>query len=107
MAESRRLNDEITVNDGKKLFDSEGLIDSLIVDTNDLVKAISCGQYVQFCNLIVHMVQKLSQLKNGIKNDMDNLKEDIVELKRLNDDLTEKAFDVPVDRGGDENVMEN
>ena len=35
--------DHMEVNDGNGLFDAEGLIDSLIVDTNETVKSIAGG----------------------------------------------------------------
>lgn len=42
------------------------LIDTIIVDCNEAVKAAMTGEYVHFCGLIVDMVQKLSVLKDGI-----------------------------------------
>lgn len=71
----------MTVNDGKGLYDNQGLCDALIVDCNNAVKSICTGQYVQFCNIIVQMVQKLSNLKKGIENDMKDREETIETLK--------------------------
>lgn len=75
------MADEIKVNDGGGLFDSIGLIESLIVDCNDLPKALFSGQNVLFCRLIVGMVQKLANLKQGVKNDTESLKKRISELE--------------------------
>lgn len=61
--------DDITVNDGKGLFDYEGLIDTLIVDCNNLPKTLFSGQCVQFCKTIVQMVSKLVALKEGLNNE--------------------------------------
>lgn len=92
----KRIGD-ITLNDGNGLFDSEGLCDSLIVDCNNAVKAIASGQYVSFCNTVVQMVQKLSNLKSGIKNDLSSKDKTIEELKQINNNLVEQVTGLPVD----------
>ena len=74
--------EEIKVNDGGGLMDAEGLIDTLIVNCNDLPKAMAAGEYVKFCGMIVEMVQKLAQLKIGIRNDMKSLQNRIDEMKK-------------------------
>ena len=83
------------VNDGKGLYDSDGLIDTLIVDCNNLEKHLVSGQYVQFCNTIVSMVQKLSNLKDGIKADRNCLTQIISEMKGCNDELVEQITGLP------------
>ena len=86
-------NEKPTVNDGGGLLDSFGLIDSLIVDCNEIPKALNNGEYVRFCNIIVQMVHKLALLRNGIKQDSDSMKKQI-------DELTE----ILQKQGGDNNV---
>lgn len=81
MAEVRKVGG-VTVNDGKGLLDNEGLIDSLIVDTNDLVKHLTSGQYVAFCQRIVHMTQKLANLKKGLANDLADRDRQIDNLRK-------------------------
>ena len=79
----------MTVNDGKGLYDNEGLCDSLIVDVNELTKALVSGQYVRYASLTVQMVQKLTNLKAGIRRDIASRDERIRELtegKKGNDD---------------------
>ena len=73
--------DEVKVNDGGGLYDNIGLIDTLIVDMNSLVRRVVSGEYVGFCTTVVSMVQRLANLKVGIQNDMNSLKEQIEELK--------------------------
>lgn len=69
------------------IMDNLELIDSLIVDCNTLVKSGMSGQYVEFCAMIVQMVQKLGNLKEGVKTDMKALQDMIDELKkRLGDE---------------------
>lgn len=78
---------KIPVNDGGGLFDSIGLIDTMTIDCNEILKAIASGQYVRFAALIVGMVQKLGSLRNGVKNDMESLQKQIEEYKRLIDEI--------------------
>lgn len=98
-----KTNEKIPVNDGGGLYDNEGLCDSLILDCNNAVKVLFSGNYVSFCNVIVQMVQKLSNLKKGIKNDMAGKDETIEELKRMNDSLMEQITGLPVEKENDTN----
>lgn len=93
---------DMTVNDGKGMYDSEGLCDSMIVDLNDMAKAMAAGQYIKYCSLTVGMVQKLTNMKKGIRADLDDRDEQIRDLQRLNNELAEKAFGLPVDTGDKE-----
>ena len=95
--------DGMTLNDGKGLYDNEGLCDSLIMDCNSLPKSLANGNYVQFCNIIVQMVQKLSNLKTGIRNDMDSMKNKVEDLKRMNDSLVEQMTGLPAEKDGADN----
>jgi hypothetical protein len=92
----------ITVNDGKGLYDNEGLCDSLILDCNNAVKSLTGGNYVQFCGIIVQMVKKLANLKEGIKNDMDSMRKQVAELEKLIDSLYEQKTGIPVDKDGEQ-----
>lgn len=76
------MDDErIPVNDGGGLFDAIGLIDTLIIDCNDLPRHLMTGHYVAFCTKIVEMVQKLSQLKKGVNYDLKSRDEQIKQLR--------------------------
>lgn len=44
----------------------ETLVDSIIVDCNNAVKAIMNGQYILFCRTMYEMVQKLVTLKQNL-----------------------------------------
>lgn len=81
------MNENIKVNDGKGLYDNEGLCDLLKQDLNNMIKLAMSGQFVAACGLITGMSVKLTNLKQGIKNDSDSKKEQIEELKRANDEL--------------------
>lgn len=93
------------VNDGGGLFDNEGLCDTLIADCNNLAKYVCTGQYVFFCNTIVQMIQKLANLKKGIRTDIESKEETIEELKRINADLMEEKSGLPVERGADNGTV--
>ena len=71
---------EIKVNDGKGLLDNIGLIDSLIVDCNNLPGLLFSGKNVAFCAKIVEMVQKLANLRKGVENDTKSLTDEIQRL---------------------------
>ena len=93
----------LTVNDGKGLMDNEGLCDSLLLDLNNLPKVLMTGQYIQFCSMISSMAQRLVNIKKGIANEMQAMKEKAEELKRINDNLVEQISGLPVERNGDGN----
>ena len=99
---SKKIGD-LTVNDGKGLFNNEGLCDSLIGDLNKLPKLLIDGQFVQFCVIITGMVQKLINLKKGIENDLDSMRRKVEELKLENNALVEQLTGLPVDKESDDN----
>ena len=88
------IETEIPVNDGNGLMDNIGLIDSLIEDCNDLPQDLVSGHYVRFCSRIVQMVQKLANLKQGVKNDTESLQKQVADLRRLLNEMTGDDADV-------------
>ena len=95
MAEVKKIGD-VTVNDGKGLLDNEGMCDSLVTDCNNLVKLITSGQYIMFCNTIVQITLKLANLQKGIRADLASKDKIIEELKKLNDELVQEKTGLPV-----------
>ena len=89
----------MTVNDGKGLYNNQGLCDTLKVDLNNLLKNMASGQYLQMSGLVVQMCRKLDNLKEGIAADLASKDKIIEELTRLNDELVEKQTGLPVERG--------
>ena len=75
------------VNDGKGLYDNEGICDQGILLCNDAVKNIVSGQYIAFCDGMRQIAQIFSNLKNSIKNDRESLEQKIEDLKRMNNQL--------------------
>lgn len=78
---------EINVNDGKGLFDTNGFIDSLVLDVNALVGDVISGKYIQFCSKAVEIIQKLTELKKGVAEEQKALSDQIKELRRFVDDV--------------------
>ena len=91
MAQAKKVGN-VMVNDGKGLLDNEGLIDSLIMDCNNSVKQLIDGSYAGWCQTIVYMIQKLSNLKKGMKNEIQARDEEIEMLKKELNDIGEKMF---------------
>ena len=80
--------DELKVNDGGGLFDSDGIIDSLIVDCNKLPKLLIDNKFIAHSSTLVQMVQKLTLLKKGIVDDRNNLQE---QIKSLQEQMTDAS----------------
>ena len=58
------------------------LITSLIADLNSVLKAQMTGQYIQACNYVTQMGQKLINLRDRIDDDLKNREETIEQLKQ-------------------------
>lgn len=79
------------------IMDNAGLIDTLIMDCNNLPKALFGGNYVLFCQTLVYMVQKLANLREGINADMKNRDETIAALRADINKLLEERDGLPVE----------
>lgn len=93
------------INNGGGLYDSQGLIDTLISDCNNAVKFCVGGQYIAFCNIMVQMVQKLAKLKVGVQNDIQNRETNIRFLEKQLSDLGQPINKIDADKllkGGSE-----
>lgn len=65
----------------KGLYTNAELIDSLIVDLNNVLKYQFGGQYIQSCGIISQMGQKLLNLRTAVENDIKSKNEYIENLK--------------------------
>ena len=63
------------------MLTNEELVGTLISDLNSLVKNVSGGQYIQACIIVTGMSQKMLNLKEGIKKDIDSKNRVIESLK--------------------------
>ena len=96
------MDEELKVNDGNGLYDSSGLIDSIIVDVNESLKELLSGQYIRFCSIVTQISQKLIELQSGLKADLESKDRTIKELTDICDELTVKVNELEKRRGGDE-----
>ena len=64
------------------LLTNEELIDSLIIDLNNLPKLLMEGQNIAFCSTVSAMGHKLRNLKHGVTSDLESKVKVIEELKR-------------------------
>lgn len=58
------------------------IIDSIILDCNNLAKHLFAGEYIAFCGLLTQVVQKLIKLRETAKTEIENKDKIIDELKR-------------------------
>ena len=65
----------------KRLMTNTELVDSIVVDINNMIKEALSGQYLQICYIITAITQKLMNLKNGIDADIASKNEIIEQLK--------------------------
>lgn len=63
------------------MLTNEELVGTLISDLNSLVKNVAGGQYIQACIIVTGMSQKMLNLKEGIKKDIDSKNRVIESLK--------------------------
>ena len=92
----------------KDLMTNSELISSIIVDLNSLPKCLINGQFIQFCNIVTSMGQKLINLRNTIDNDIKNrnktietLKEELRNAGHEVDDMTPAEFIERMNQGKD------
>ena len=88
---------DLTVNNGKGLMDTDGYIDSIINTCNEASRLLVSGQYLLYFARMVDAVNKLLNLKNGMKKEQKALKEQIESLQKTNNLLYEKLTGVPVE----------
>ena len=62
-------------------YTNSELIDTIIVDVNNMIKEALSGQYVQICYIVTGMTQKLMNLKKGIEADLASKDKIIEQLK--------------------------
>lgn len=79
--------EQIPVNDGGGLYDRDGMIDGLIVDCEEVMKAIMAGSGIRLAALLVEMVQKLSALKKGVAEEVGVLTQERDQAREYADEM--------------------
>ena len=74
-----------------RIFNNLELVETILNDLNDYMKAQAQGQYVQSCIIMGNVAQKLVNLRNGIDADMKNKEETIENLKT---ELRKRGVDI-------------
>lgn len=90
------MNENISVNDGKGLYDNEGICDSLASDLNELIRNAVAGHFIKCSAIVYNMIQKLNNLKKGIRTELESKDEIIEQLKSMNNALVEEKTGLPV-----------
>lgn len=91
----------MTVNDGKGLFDNEGICDQGIIICNAALKELISGQYLAFADKMQQIAKIFANLKKGIKADHESMEQKIEDQKKIISLLEEKTG-VPVEKDGAE-----
>lgn len=79
------------------IYSHEEIIDSAIVDCNTAVRFIVSGNYIAWCKTMTDVVQKLTVLKDGIKNDLESKNKNIEELKEQMRRSGVEIKDIPIE----------
>ena len=74
------------------------LVDTLILDLNNLPKQLIDGQFIQFCSVVAQMGQKLINLREGIKADLDGKNRTIEQLKQTLRNCGQTVEDIPAEK---------
>ena len=94
-------NKQPTVNDGKGLYDNEGICEKGILLCNAAMKDLISGQYIAFADKMTQIVKIFANLKAGIKADRESMEQKIEDQKKIISILEEKTG-VPVEKDGAE-----
>ena len=64
------------------MYTNTELIDSLLIDLNDAVRALLSGQYIAAAGTVSQMAQKLMNLRAGVESDIKSRDQCIEDLRR-------------------------
>lgn len=81
----------------KGILTNAELVDTLIVDLNNLPKQLLAGQFIQACAIVTQMGQKLINLRKGIADDLKYKDERIEQLKEQLRNLGAEVTDMTPD----------
>lgn len=79
--------EKIPVNDGGGLYDRDGMLDGLILDCEEVMKAVMAGKGIRLAALLVEMVQKLTTLKKGVAEEVATLTQERDQAREYADEM--------------------
>ena len=79
-------------------YTNKELIDTIIVDLNNLPGKLIAGQFIQFCTIVSQMGQKLINLRETIDADLKNREATIETLKRQLREMDCEVVDIPAEQ---------
>ena len=79
---------------GNGIYTNTELVETIIVDLNNLPKALIDGQFINFCTNVSQMGQKLINLRDSIKADLAGKDRIIEELKKQLRNMGEEVKDM-------------
>lgn len=79
----------------KGLYTNSELVDTIIVDLNNIIKETVNGQYIQACTIITQTAQKLINLRTAIDNDLKSKDKTIDDLKAALRRAGVEVIDIP------------
>ena len=97
MKEARKVGD-MTVNDGKGLYDNQGMCDVLLESINYLPKLLIDNQFIAFCKTIADIGAIIRNLKKGIANDLKSKDKNIEMLKKTREELGVAVETIPIEK---------
>ena len=74
------------------------MIDSIMVDMNNVLKEQQSGQFIQACCTVAQMTQKLLNLRKTIDDDLKSRERTIEDLKNMLRAAGCETVDVPVEK---------
>lgn len=78
----------------KGMYTNTELVETIIVDLNNLPAKLISGQFIQFCSLVTQMSQKLMNLRDGITADLAGKDRVIEDLKNRLRNVGETVEDI-------------
>lgn len=75
-------------------YNNSELVDTIIVDLNNILCKVVSGQYIQACSIVTQVAQKLVNLRQSIDSDIESKNKKIEMLKQALKDANCEVEDV-------------
>jgi hypothetical protein len=78
------------------IYSNVEMVESILLDLNNLPKELIAGQFIQSCTLVSQIGQKLICLRSGIKTEIEHKNKTIEDLKQQLRNAGQDVVDMPV-----------